>query len=356
MKKAYLLAALLLTLTLNTGCIFHSTQSTEVGVRTKKLSLFGKAGVEPTVYPPGATYFFLPIIYDWHTFDTKIQNLVMSQSVGNSNSRQHDDLKFKTIDGNDISLDVIVSYRIIPSKAPYILEYVAESDEELRNKIIRSVARSIPRDIFGELETESFYTSEMRAKKANQAKDLLNSILNPLGVIIEGVLTQDYRFNDAYQKAIEDKKIADAKIEQNKSATKAKIEEYNRKVEEAKGEVNRMIAKANGQFLKEKIEADAYFQQQQQISKAIRAEAKAEAEGIKALNNALAEKGGKVMVKLEMAKALTGKRIIVVPTNSGNGLNLQTMDMNDLLKVKGAQKINAESKKNNTKAPSKGNH
>ena len=31
----------------------------------------------------------------------------------------------KTIDGNDISLDVIIAYRIDPQKAPYILQYVA---------------------------------------------------------------------------------------------------------------------------------------------------------------------------------------------------------------------------------------
>jgi len=339
MKHLIKLLLLSVCLFLNTACFFHSTNSTEVGVRTKKISFFTKAGVEKTVYQPGATYVFPPIIYDWHTFDTKIQNLVMSLPGGKEGSRTQDDLKFKTIDGNDISLDVIVSYRILPSKAPFILEYVAQNDSELRDKIIRSVARSIPRDIFGQLETESFYTSEMRAKKANEAKDILNEILNPLGIVVEGVLTQDYRFNTAYQKAIEDKKIADAKIEQNKSATKAKIEEYNRKVEQAKGEVNRMIANADGEFLKAKIEADAYYQQQQQIAKAISAEAKAEAAGIRALNNALAEKGGKVMVKLEVAKALKGKKIIVLPTNSGNGVNLQTMDMNELLKLKGIQSV-----------------
>jgi len=33
-------------------------------------------------------------------------------------------LLFKTIDGNDISLDVIIAYRIDPKKAPYILQFV----------------------------------------------------------------------------------------------------------------------------------------------------------------------------------------------------------------------------------------
>ena len=38
---------------------------------------------------------------------------------------------FKTIDGNDISLDVIIAYRIDANKAPYILQYVARDDDNL---------------------------------------------------------------------------------------------------------------------------------------------------------------------------------------------------------------------------------
>ena len=39
----------------------------------------------------------------------------------------------------------------------------------------------------------------------------------------------------------------------------------------------------------------------------------AEAKGIEKLNQALAAQGGKVMVKLEMAKALKEKKIILLP-------------------------------------------
>ena len=44
------------------GCIFYSTGETEVGVRTKKLALFGKKGVEDKVYEPG---LFEPKWADW---------------------------------------------------------------------------------------------------------------------------------------------------------------------------------------------------------------------------------------------------------------------------------------------------
>ena len=37
------------------ACTFHSTDSTEVGVLTRKIAIVGKAGVQQETYPPGAT-------------------------------------------------------------------------------------------------------------------------------------------------------------------------------------------------------------------------------------------------------------------------------------------------------------
>ena len=60
------------------GCVPHTTGETEVGVRTVKLGLFQPKGVEDKVYAPGSTYFFLPFVNDWNTFDIKLQNLEMT--------------------------------------------------------------------------------------------------------------------------------------------------------------------------------------------------------------------------------------------------------------------------------------
>lgn len=319
------------------GCALYSTQSTEVGVRVRKVGLMGKKGVDKRVYAPGATYFFLPFINAWYTFDTKLQNIEMTFQANRGDLPSRDDLLFKTVDGNDISLDVIVSYRINPDKAFEIVQFVAKNDQELRKKVVRIIARSRPRDIFGELSTEEFYNAESRANKAEDAKRILNQILEPFGVIVERVLTKDYRFNQAYQKAIEDKKVADQRTQQFKSATKAKVEEYKRKLEEAKGEVNEIIAKADGVFNRSKIEADAYYNQQAKLAQAILAEGRAQAQGIRKMNQALAGSGGDVMVKLELAKALKNKRIVLLPTQSG--YDIKTTDVNKLLEVYGTQKI-----------------
>ncbi|RJP93649.1 MAG: prohibitin family protein [Desulfobacteraceae bacterium] len=338
MKRLLIAVSLMVTVLAQSGCVPHTTGETEVGVRTRKLAFLGPKGVEDRAYAPGATYFFLPFINDWNVFDTKLQNLEMTYSRQRGDRRNQDDLVFKTTDGNDISLDVIIAYRIDAAKAPYILQNVAENDVTLRDKIVRTVARSKPRDIFGELKTEAFYVAESREAQAAKAKDILQSILGPMGIVVEKVLTNDYRFNPEYQKAIEDKKVADQQVEKNKSAQHAATEEYKRKLEETKGEVNKMVADADGEYLKAQIEADVYYEKQKLLAEAITAEGIAEAKGILEMNNALAGSGGETIVKLQIAEALQGKRIILLPVSEG-GMNLKTTDINRLIETMGVKAL-----------------
>ncbi len=341
MKQLSLLTFTATLLIFVQGCIFHTTGETEVGVRTKKFTLWGSKGVEDKVYEPGSTYVFLPIINDWHTFDTKLQNLEMTYRSDRGDRRSRDDLLLKTIDGNDISLDVIIAFRIDRKMAPVIVQTVAQNDRELSDKIVRTIARSKPRDIFGELKTEEFYVAEHREAQAQKTKEILQEMFDPMGIIVEKVLTKDYRFNPAYQKAIEDKKVADQRVEKNKSAQHATMEEYKRKLEEAKGEVNKMVANIDGEYLKAKIEVDAYYEKQGLIAKAIKTEGIAEAKGIREMNKAMESAGGEALVKLRIADALQGKRIVLLPVSEG-GMNLKTTDINQLINTMGIKSLSSK--------------
>ena len=338
MRRLGTAIASILLLIFAQGCMPHSTAETEVGIRTKKLALFGEKGVEDKIYAPGSTYFFVPFINDWHTLDTKLQNLEMTFHQKRGDRRTRDDLLLKTIDGNDIGLDVIIAYRIDPEKAFRIIQYVAKNDTQLKDKIVRTIARSKPRDIFGELKTEEFYVAKSREVQAVRAKEKLQEMFTPMGIIIERVLTKDYRFNPAYQKAIEDKKVADQLVEKNRSSQHATTEEYLRKLEEAKGEVNKMVAIIDGEFLKAQIEVDAYYEKQKLLAEAIKAEGIAEAKGIREMNKAMASAGGEALVKLRIADALQGKKIILLPVSEG-GMNLKTTNINELINTIGLKNL-----------------
>lgn len=312
----------------------HQTRSTEVGVRIVKWSPWAPRGIVKKVYAPGATYFFAPIINEWYTFDTKLQNMEMTSS-DRGVRRGKDDLVFKTIDGNDIALDVIIAYRIDPEMAPELLQRVGRNNREVEEKLVRPITRNVTRELFGELKTEDFYVANKRTEKAEMAKVVLNKDLNPYGVIVENVLPKDYRFNLAYQRAIEDKKVADQMVERFKSEAKATVEEYNQRLQQAQGEVNKMVADADGEFAKAKISADAYYSQQEMIAKAIEAEGSAQAKGIAKMVEALNSSGGKTMVKMKLAEALTGKKIYLLPFSDAGGIDLKTTNVNELLRLYG---------------------
>lgn len=157
---------------------------------------------------------------------------------------------------------------------------------------------------------------------------------------MESVLTKDYRFNPECQKAIDQKKIADQRVEKNRSAQHAALEEYKLKLEDAKGEVNRMVANVDGQYRRAKVEADAYFDKQSLLAKAIKAEGIAEAEGIREMNRALTGSGGEALVKLTIAEALQDKKIMLLPVSEG-GINLKTTDINRLLEFVGFNALSA---------------
>lgn len=337
MKRIILLTTLVVLTLGNISCL-KTTGTTEVGLLVKKITLFGKSGVQDEVYGAGSSYLIIPIIQEWHTLDSRLQNLEMTSDPKRGDRSGDDQLRFKTIDGNDIGLDIIVSYRILPEKAPFILQNVAIDDESLKNNVVRTIARSITRDIFGELKTEEFYIADIREKKSEQVQEALNGALLPYGIKVENVSTKDYRFNEEYQNAIESKKVADQDAERLKSEALASTEEYLKKVEQAKGQVNQMTAQADGDFQKTRIAADAYFEQQTKYSQAIRAEAEAEAKGVTEMNKALASAGGEVMVKLKIAEALHNKKIMLLPSGS-NTLDLKSTNLNQLLQVFGTEKL-----------------
>jgi len=309
----------------------YSTGTTEVGVRTVKWSLFGKGGIEDKVYQPGATYFLLPFFNEFNRFDARLQIVEMTAAANN-------DLPFKTKDGNDIRIDIIFSYRIDPQRAPYIRQYVAGDMLELKEKVFRTVARSKPRDYLGEYSTEQFYHADNRNKAADAAKQGLQAILGEYGIIVENVALMDYRFNPDYQKIITDKKIADTRTTTLISQKASTVELNKKLLNDALSEVNKQIADADGKYQEAVLSAEAYFQQQTNLAAATIAEGQAEAASIMKMRQAMSNEGGFIQVKMAIAESLRGKRIVMIPMGNANAFNLQTLDLNDILRQAGLVK------------------
>jgi regulator of protease activity HflC (stomatin/prohibitin superfamily) len=321
------------------GCTCHSTNSTEVGVLTRKVGVLGNAGIQEEVYAPGAMYIFPALITDWTTYDVSIQNLSMvrDSSRGNRGS-EDDDLAFKTTDGNDIHVDVTVAWQIDPKKAGHLLATVGDTTEQVKDKLVRPACRSVVRDVLNELHSEDFYVSDKRFEKATLARDRLAAVLEPEGVLVTQVILGEHRFHPEYEQVIRDKKLAEQNSERLRSEGRAAAEQAKSKLEAAKGTVQQQLAEASGYLDTVKLQSDAAFFESQKQAEALLAERKAQAQASKKRNEALAGAGGTTLVKLRMAEALSGKQIIFLP--SGSGGHLQTLNVNTLLKSVAADVAN----------------
>ena len=330
MKNLLLFVALLGTV----GCT-ASTESTEVGVRTVNFSLLGGRGVHREVYPQGGTYFFFRPLSDWQLFDVGLQNLEMTRETAEGDRVGDDSLRFKTIDGNDISVNVTIAWRINAAKAAYVLQFIGRSTHEVEGKFVRPISRTVVRDVLNKLTSEEYYQADRRFHMAEEARDRLMTVMEQEGIIVEQVLLGEHRFNATYEQIIRDKKVAEQEASRLESETEAAREEMKRDLEKAKGTVSKSIEQARGAARKRELAADAFYFERQRQSEAILAEKQARAEGLTARAKALSGSGGRSMVKLKVAEALHGKKIIFIP--AGSGLDLRSTDINALLQAYGVK-------------------
>jgi len=316
--------ALVVTAVVVSGC-YRSTGSTEVGIKIGKL-----IGADEVV-APGRTVLIFPLIHDWYVFDTKTQTVEMK---GSADKRTDDPLDFKTRDGNDVSVDVTVLYHVDPAKAPHVLRHVASDVDEVRTVLVRPLARSIPRDSLNELSSEEFYDSDLRAAKEEQALANLRRALEPYGLVCERVVLGNYRFHKNYQAAIDQKKVADQTVNKNRSGAEAAVKEWERELETTKGVVGQLLATERGKAQQVTLQTNAYYEAKKLEADAIVSEKAANAQGITKMKEAMSGAGGRTMVKLRIAQALKGKRIVLFPT-SDSAINLQQTDVNRFLESAG---------------------
>lgn len=316
------------------ACVPHTLGGTEVGVQTANIALVGNPGVLPEVYESGSTYLVPLLLRSWYVFDAGVQNLVMTGDP-NTGAREGDDaLQFKTYDGNDISVDVTVTWHIDKSKAPYLLQFIGEDTTAVEERLVRPVVRTVLRDVLNELRSEEYYDAALRFARADQAREACNHYLNPEGAVVDQVILGEHKFNPEYEQVIKDKTVAEQDASRLRSEAEAVREGMRQQLEVSKGKANQLIEQARGEATRKQLEADAAYFQRQQEAEATLAEARARTEGLKAQARAMAGAGGTNMVKIKVAEAISGKPILFLPS----GGELKTMDMNQLLLQYGVTK------------------
>ena len=148
----------------------------------------------------------------------------------------------------------------------------------------------------------------------------------------------DYRFDPDYLKVITEKKIAEAKTLEVKAQMEAQREANKRMLNESERQVKVMIATILGRYSNTVSAADAQLDQQKILAEAVLTEGTNTALTIIKQREAMASAGGETQIQLAFATNMLGKRIIMIPTGNANSFNLQTLDLNDILRQLGVTK------------------
>jgi regulator of protease activity HflC (stomatin/prohibitin superfamily) len=328
------LAAILLAAS---SCTPHTTAATEVGVR------FNKVTRSMEIADPGATYFFVPVMNDWTTFDVSTQSLVMSaKASGEGDRKEKDDLRFKTRDGNDIETDVTVRWRVDPTKTPYVWQIVGPTTDDIKEKLVRPQARAYVRDVLNRLDSEEYYNPDLRFAAARDATTVLANHLKPYGVIVEQVILGDFAFKPEYQKLINGRKEAEKNAEKLESQILATVEENKANLQTKVAELTEQLTNAQGELERAKRAADAYLVRRQQEARATLAEKTAVSEGIRKERAALNGSAGDAYVNLQLIEALQKKEVRQIPKLPGGNV---IIDGNKLLQQLGIFQYYEQQKK-----------
>lgn len=294
----------------------------EFGIKVVRLG--PHRGVQKEVYSSGL-HFVIPGMQQVHCLPMGIQVLELTNYPVTAayHSRQEKAAHIQTSDGFFVDVDVSILYRLVD---PYLVFTTIGPGTLFEDNGIMPKSEPILKTTLGELTTEEFYNSPLRVKKAEAAKTILNSELNPKGIKVEQVLVRYFRYSDEIQKNIEEKKLKDQLVFKNMAEARAASEEavLKRIVQEGEATMAVKIEEGQAYVTKKHAEKDLYLRTK-------KAEADllvklSEAERVKLKNEAMEGQGAERMVGLKMAEVYKGLQTIVLPSDGPNGVNPLSLD------------------------------
>ncbi|MFN4895718.1 MAG: SPFH domain-containing protein [Pseudomonadota bacterium] len=345
------LIALVVALSVS-GCDtgFQHMGTTEYGVRFRKLPplVGGGVGSPSSVASPLETVVVMP----WESiyrFDTSPQYLSWGRGMGEGAGQlvQAEDVHTRARDGNEAALKLTVRYRISsePQNLVKLVQEVARSNEEVRRLVI-SVVRSEIRTHMNKLRTAEFRDDKKRNDTVDDALASTRETLSPWGIDVEAINLKQYRFvrllkdgneDTSYQDRLRDIQEKEQDIEGERSRIETVRAKKKTEYSQAESLYNSRVAEAKGYKEQSTYQGDSFYTAKTNEAKAIAAEGNAEIEGLRKQIAALSGKGGKAMLRLEVAKQL-GKadpKFVAVNPGGAGTLDLSKTDMNQLLQQLG---------------------
>ena len=202
---------------------FVQIDAGHIGVK----KLFGK--VQPEVISSGLN--FVNPLMEIERMDVKTQNYTMSGINDEGQKNADDAIKVLTADGLEVTIDLTVLYRVIPSEAPRI---VKETGINYEDKIVRPISRTRIRDNAVYYDAISLYSSK-RDEFQNRIFKGIENDFKKRGLFLENLLVRNITLPLAVKGTIEQKIQAEQEAQKMQFVLQKERQEADRKRVEAQG-------------------------------------------------------------------------------------------------------------------------
>lgn len=202
---------------------FVTIEAGQIGVK----KLFGN--VQKDVL--GSGLHVVNPLYEIERMDVRTQNYTMSGVLDEGKQAGDDAIRVLTADGLEVTIDLTVLYRLIPSEAPRM---VKETGVDYRDKIVRPISRTRIRDNAVYYEAISLYSTK-RDEFQGRIFNAIESDFKRRGLLLENLLVRNITLPTSVKGAIEQKIQAEQEAQKMQFVLQKERQEAERKRVEAQG-------------------------------------------------------------------------------------------------------------------------
>lgn len=360
-KLITVIAVGVILLFLASGLLLERVGPYQIGVKQNQLA----GGIVDEDYNTGY-HLGVAFLHKWYKLDRRVHVLSFSQEAARGRGKKFSyegflpsgmqpmsdlagSLELRTGDGNTVSLDVTVTYRIKEGQAWKVVRDGLQASYRAR---VRDSIRGLLLEQLAGLTPESLIDTELRLKRAEESLPKIRDAVAQYHVEPQSLLIRAVRFPTAYEQKLQDKQLtrqkallADAKQKQEKQRqiTEAYEKETEAREKRLEGEWNVRLQEllSDNQVAIAQIDADAQI-----YDRRVRAGAEADyvtmlAEGQLAIdraealrdllrNEALDTTGGRILLAQQAAENLV---IEEVTLNSNDPSVPTILDLGELVRL-----------------------
>ena len=195
----------------------------QVGVK----KLFGKVQTDVL----GSGLHFINPLMEVEKLDIKTKNYTMSGAHDESQQSSDDAIRVLTADGLEVTIDLSVLYRVVPTDAPKLIR---ETGIDYEDKIVRPITRTRIRDNAVYYEAIALYSTR-RDEFQNRIFKTIEQDFRSRGLFLEQLLVRNITLPQSVKSTIEQKINAEQEAQKMQFVLQKEKQEAERKRVEAQG-------------------------------------------------------------------------------------------------------------------------